>query len=90
MVLPEALLSIDPGHVLSESCLNTIFLVGSLSVTPKKQHTGISVQLSKAILVLPTLTKVAFMAYVREEKSFSETTQVHGVVEEARSIWPIV
>lgn len=86
MVLPEALLSINPGHVLSESCLNTISLIGSLSVTPKKQHTEISVQLSKAILVLPTLTKEAFKAYVREEKNFSETTQVHGVVEEAGGI----
>lgn len=63
-----------PNHVLPESCLGAISLIRSLSVTPKKQHTKITVQLSKTVLVLPALTKEASMAYVRGEKSSSETT----------------
>lgn len=53
---------------------------------PKKQNFKMSIHLSKAILVFSALTEEAFMAYVRREKSFSETTLVHGTVEEAGSI----
>lgn len=65
IVFSKALLPLAPGHVLPESCLKALSLIRSLSVTPKKQHTKISVQLSKAVLVLPALR--------REEKNFSET-----------------
>lgn len=61
-----------PGCVLPKSCLQAFSLVRSLTVTPEKQHTQMSVQISKALLVLLAQTKEAFMAYMREEGPFQK------------------
>lgn len=76
-------LSIILGHILPENCLQTIFFVVSLSEA--HQDTCPSVQLSKALIVLPAPTKEAFMAYVRKQ-FFRNHTWVHSTVEGAGSV----
>lgn len=65
--------------------------IRSLSVTPKKRHTKISIQLSKAFFLLPAVTKKTSFHSIHErrEELFRNYTWVHGRVKEAGGIRPV-
>lgn len=72
-------------------CQKAVFLNQITKGDPKEKHTNVPIQLSKALLVLPAVTKEPSFHGVceRREELFGNQTWVHGRVKEAGGIRPV-